>query len=195
MRKFGLSPAASCAGCAARARPTCWFLSTVRSAGYYAIAGFPALTVPGGYRKAGKPFGLTFVGQPFEDGRLIAAAYAFEQAAQARSCAPVILGNSKKIPLDRSEFCPIIPFQHVQTTSVTAYPPPDGSVSPGGFVFSPRFRPHPGKHFSGMFFYFWFFFPVSFPERGFFLSGSRRVPPWGPWPFGRRCHAQTSRSD
>ena len=53
-------------------------------AGYYAIAGFPALTAPGGYRKAGKPFGLTFVGQPFEDGRLIAAAYAFEQAAQAR---------------------------------------------------------------------------------------------------------------
>ena len=58
-------------------------------AGYYAIAGFPALTVPGGYRKAGKPFGLTFVGQPFEDGRLIAAAYAFEQAAQAR-VVPVI---------------------------------------------------------------------------------------------------------
>jgi amidase len=56
--------------------------------GYYAIAGFPALTVPAGCRKAGKPFGLTFVGEPFtrgctscEDGRLIAAAYAFEQAA------------------------------------------------------------------------------------------------------------------
>ena len=60
--------------------------------GYYAIAGFPALTVPAGYRKAGKPFGLTFVGVPFtrgrtswEDGRLIAAAYAYEQAAQARA--------------------------------------------------------------------------------------------------------------
>ena len=52
--------------------------------GYYAIAGFPALTVPAGYRKAGKPFGLTFVGEAFEDNRLIAAAYAFEQAAQAR---------------------------------------------------------------------------------------------------------------
>jgi amidase len=57
--------------------------------GYYAIAGFPALTVPAGYRKAGRPFGLTFVGEPFEDGRLIAAAYAFEQAAQARVAPPI----------------------------------------------------------------------------------------------------------
>ena len=57
--------------------------------GYYAIAGFPALTVPAGYRKAGKPFGLTFIGEPMEDGRLIAAAYAFEQADQVRVAPPL----------------------------------------------------------------------------------------------------------
>ena len=53
-------------------------------AGHYAIAGFPALTVTAGYRRGGQPYGLTFVGEPFEDGRLIAAAYAFEQMANAR---------------------------------------------------------------------------------------------------------------
>jgi len=62
-------------------------------AGYYAIAGYPALTVPAGYRKAGKPFGLTLVGEPYEDSRLIAAAYAFEQAARAR-VAPVLPGGA-----------------------------------------------------------------------------------------------------
>ena len=53
-------------------------------AGYYAIAGFPALTVPAGYRKAGAPYGLTLMGEPFEDGCLLGAAFAFETAAQAR---------------------------------------------------------------------------------------------------------------
>ncbi len=53
-------------------------------AGRYAIAGYPALTVPAGYRQRGEPVGLTFVGEHFEDGKLIAAAYAFEQATHAR---------------------------------------------------------------------------------------------------------------
>ena len=72
-----------------RAEPVDLLVSLGNSlSGYYAIAGFPALTVPAGYRKAGRPFGLTFVGEPYEDGRLIAAAYAFEQAAQARVAPP-----------------------------------------------------------------------------------------------------------
>lgn len=55
-----------------------------RFAGVYAPAGFPALIVPAGYTQDGQPFGLTFVGDFLSEPTLIAAAYAFEQEAQAR---------------------------------------------------------------------------------------------------------------
>ncbi len=51
---------------------------------YYAPAGFPALTIPGGYRKRGEPVGLTFVGDHLQDSRLVTAAYALEQMLNAR---------------------------------------------------------------------------------------------------------------
>lgn len=57
---------------------------------YHAIAGFPALTVPLGCRAGGKSQGLTFTAGHFEDGKVIAAAYAFEQAHPARR-APALL--------------------------------------------------------------------------------------------------------
>lgn len=50
----------------------------------YAPAGYPALTVPAGYRENGEPVGLTFVGSYAEDARLVRAAYAFEQATHFR---------------------------------------------------------------------------------------------------------------
>ena len=48
-----------------------------------AVAGYPHLTVPMGYVR-GLPVGLSFFGSPWTEGRLIACAYAFEQARQAR---------------------------------------------------------------------------------------------------------------
>jgi amidase len=51
---------------------------------YYAPAGFPALTVPGGYDEFGRPFGATFVGDAFSEARLLTAAYAFEQASRVQ---------------------------------------------------------------------------------------------------------------
>ena len=45
---------------------------------YYAPAGFPALTVPAGYKDDGEPFGITFVGNYLEDASLIKIAYAYE---------------------------------------------------------------------------------------------------------------------
>lgn len=50
----------------------------------YAPAGCPALTVPLAYRENGEPVGLTFVGKYLDDGLLIKAAYAFEQAHPVR---------------------------------------------------------------------------------------------------------------
>jgi amidase len=48
-----------------------------------ALAGYPAITVPAG-DVFGLPIGLTFMGRAFSEPKLIALAYAFEQATKAR---------------------------------------------------------------------------------------------------------------
>jgi amidase len=50
----------------------------------YAAAGFPAITVPAGYRENGEPFGLVMVGNANDEADLISAGYAFEQTVKAR---------------------------------------------------------------------------------------------------------------
>ncbi|MDO4264002.1 MAG: amidase family protein [Deinococcus sp.] len=52
--------------------------------GVYSAAGYPALTVPAGQYASGEPFGVTFIGPALSDAELIQAAYAYEQATQAR---------------------------------------------------------------------------------------------------------------
>ena len=50
-------------------------------------AGYPVLTVPAGYGTGGagrNPIGVTFVGKAFSEAKLLAAGYAFEQAANVR---------------------------------------------------------------------------------------------------------------
>lgn len=51
---------------------------------YYATAGYPAITVPIGRRDDGEPVGITLIGKKGQDARLLAFAYAFEQATRAR---------------------------------------------------------------------------------------------------------------
>jgi amidase len=48
-----------------------------------AVAGYPSITVPAGYFR-GLPLGLSFVGAAWSEPKLIAFAYAFEQAMKAR---------------------------------------------------------------------------------------------------------------
>ena len=48
-----------------------------------AVAGYPSVTVPAGF-VGGMPQGILFIGRPFDDGRLIKYAYAFEQMTKAR---------------------------------------------------------------------------------------------------------------
>lgn len=50
----------------------------------YAPAGYPAITVPSGYRPSGEPYGVTLVASYLEDQKLIAYAYAYEQAYKYR---------------------------------------------------------------------------------------------------------------
>ena len=53
-------------------------------AGYAAVAKYPALTVPMGYRETGEPVSLTFIAKPFEEQKLLQLGYAFEQATRIR---------------------------------------------------------------------------------------------------------------
>jgi amidase len=48
-----------------------------------ALAGYPAISVPAGY-VFGLPVGITFMGRAFSEPKLIALAFAFEQATKAR---------------------------------------------------------------------------------------------------------------
>lgn len=53
-----------------------------------AVAKFPTLTVPMGFKETGEPISLTFIGKPFSEKTLLAMGYAFEQLTKARK-APV----------------------------------------------------------------------------------------------------------
>jgi amidase len=61
-----------------------------RGAGAPAKAGYPSIVVPGGYVPPTgavvnpAPFGVTFSGRPFSEGKLIGLAYDFEQATRHR---------------------------------------------------------------------------------------------------------------
>jgi len=48
-----------------------------------AVAGYPHITVPGGYI-FGLPVGISFIGRAWQEAKLVEAAYAFEQASRIR---------------------------------------------------------------------------------------------------------------
>jgi amidase len=52
--------------------------------GVAAVAKYPTLTVPMGYKKNGEPISLTFIGRPFTERDLLKAGYAFEQLTKVR---------------------------------------------------------------------------------------------------------------
>jgi len=56
---------------------------TISSSTYPAVAGTPHVTVPAGFYH-GLPVGLSFIGKAWSEPRLLALAYAFEQATRAR---------------------------------------------------------------------------------------------------------------
>ncbi len=53
-------------------------------AGFAAVAKYPALTVPMGYKASGEPISLTFIGKPFKEAHLLRLGAAFEKEFQAR---------------------------------------------------------------------------------------------------------------
>lgn len=54
------------------------------NAGQAALAQYPCLTVPMGYKDTGEPISLTFIARPFEEDKLLKMGFAFEQTVRAR---------------------------------------------------------------------------------------------------------------
>ena len=52
--------------------------------GLYAMANYPAITVPLGLRANGMPVGVTLIGRPGQEAKLLSYAYALEQASKLR---------------------------------------------------------------------------------------------------------------
>lgn len=53
-------------------------------AGYAAVAEYPALTIPMGYKTSGEPENLTFIGKPFTEAQLLRIGKAYEDLTHAR---------------------------------------------------------------------------------------------------------------
>ena len=53
-------------------------------AGYAAVAKYPALTIPMGYKETGEPISLTFIAKPFHENDLLRLGRAFEVATKIR---------------------------------------------------------------------------------------------------------------
>jgi amidase len=63
--------------------------STVSGADIGARAGYPSVIVPAAFlSRTGAPYGITFLGRAWSEPRLLALAYAFEQASHARQPPP-----------------------------------------------------------------------------------------------------------
>jgi len=56
----------------------------------YSSVGFPAIVVPMGFGTQGLPMDISFFGKPYDEGRLIGYAYAYEQATKLRKPSPLL---------------------------------------------------------------------------------------------------------
>jgi aspartyl-tRNA(Asn)/glutamyl-tRNA(Gln) amidotransferase subunit A len=54
------------------------------------LAGVPAIVVPCGFSSGKLPIGLQIIGRPFEEDKILRAAYAYEQATDWRAKRPNI---------------------------------------------------------------------------------------------------------
>jgi len=60
------------------------FMTFIKNCDPISVVGYPAITVPAGYGNTGLPIGLQMVTRPWEEGKLLSMAYAFEQATKVR---------------------------------------------------------------------------------------------------------------
>jgi mandelamide amidase len=60
------------------------FLTFIRTCDPVSVVGYPAISVPAGYSKTGLPIGLQIVARPWQEGKLLRLACAFEQGTKVR---------------------------------------------------------------------------------------------------------------
>ncbi|MBP3953147.1 amidase family protein [Bacillus suaedae] len=89
-----------------------------------ARAGYPSITVPGGYTSEGLPVGVTFSAMAYSEPKLIELSYAYEQASLNR-VAP--LSDTEEEELDVSELETLI-------EAAQGYSNEDGSYTEGSFA-------------------------------------------------------------
>ena len=58
--------------------------------GGYGSVGFPMIVVPMGFGSQGLPTAITFMGRPYEDGKILGYAFAYEQASRLRRPSPLL---------------------------------------------------------------------------------------------------------
>ena len=63
------------------------------------LFGVPAITVPCGFTKAGMPIGLMIAAPHFQEGRVLALAYAYQQATEWHKRAPVLTASTPVPPI------------------------------------------------------------------------------------------------
>jgi amidase len=56
----------------------------------YSSVGFPGLVVPMGFGSQGLPMDISFMGKPFEEGKLLSYGYDYEQATKLRAPSPLV---------------------------------------------------------------------------------------------------------
>lgn len=80
-----------------------------------ASSGLPALSIPAGFTPDGMPIGLELMGKPFDEPRLLALGYGFEQSARTRRApwsTPALVGRKPPAPI---EFVSTIPVKSSST--------------------------------------------------------------------------------
>jgi amidase len=73
-----------------------------------AVAGFPSITVPAGYDSRELPVGISFIAKAWQEPKLIALAYSFEQGTKKRHAPKFLasLGSSDFVPRNQRDTLP-----------------------------------------------------------------------------------------
>jgi amidase len=80
-----------------------------------AVAGFPNITVPAGYDSGELPVGISFIGKAWQEPKLIALAYSFEQGTKKRHTPKFLasLGSSDFVPRNQRDTLPSTRLRHL----------------------------------------------------------------------------------
>ena len=63
----------------------------IHFSGPFNLTGFPAVSIPCGFTPGGLPVGMQLIGKPWQEGPLLAAAHAYEQATDWHRRLPAVL--------------------------------------------------------------------------------------------------------